>query len=588
MALDERLQRELEGVARLADTSGVYEELIRRRERRRLFGRLQAGAVALAVTGAMVGGLVAVARRSPEPPARPATEPPTSVENGAIVFSLPLESGGEHLFSVNADGSGLRQLTHGDAIHRSPDVSPDGRTIAFSYSRGNVVALATMPVEGGDITSLTDEGTALDPAWSPDGATIAFAGSPTRTFPDGIYVASPSGGYSTLVPGTQRLDATHPAWSPDGSRLAFESTVDGRFDLFTVKVDGTQLTNLTNTVDADEMYAAWSAVTGRIAFVRTGDRSGLWHVGPEGTSERFVFSDLPAIAAPAWSPDGEAIAFAADTGQVYVIAATGGEPTPVTGALGDVAWQPLHADEPVVPAPSDPPSTGDDIGIGFAVCDVSSVRGEFESGVDGTAYVATKVSDEGECPELGSTPFQVLAVDVTGDGVADISYGPLECDGWCSAFAAPDVDGDGQDELLIQNVQFTIVGVKMYEVVGSRAIVPITIDVDSAHTPEFRATGFEEGEEPQFWIGGDAGLADAIRCVPFMDVVDMTPRAFVSVTSQYDIEGDETIEVTETHFVLHGSRLVFLSVSTYTMPTDDKKHAFLATGGCDAVLDPDA
>ena len=65
----------------------------------------------------------------------------------------------------------------------------------------------------------------------------------------------------------------------------------------------------------------------------------------------------------------------------------------------------------------------------------------FAPGVDGTAWVATKTGDLG-CPSLGDG-MQVLAVDVSGDNVADTSVGPLECDPWCSAFAAPDVDGDG-------------------------------------------------------------------------------------------------------------------------------------------------
>ncbi len=100
------------------------------------------------------------------------------------------------------------------------------------------------------------------------------------------------------------------------------------------------------------------------------------------------------------------------------------------------------------------------------MCNVTSVGGVFAPGVDGTAWVATKTGDVG-CPSLGDG-MQVVAVDVSGDGVADTSFGPLECDPWCSAFAAPDVDGDGTDELLIQNIQFSIAGLRLYDVqVGS-------------------------------------------------------------------------------------------------------------------------
>ena len=65
------------------------------------------------------------------------------------------------------------------------------------------------------------------------------------------------------------------------------------------------------------------------------------------------------------------------------------------GADGGVApsVQPDHT-------PTDVPSTGEDIGLRFPVCNVTSVAGVFAPGVDGTAWVATKTGDVG-CPSLG-------------------------------------------------------------------------------------------------------------------------------------------------------------------------------------------
>jgi hypothetical protein len=162
----------------------------------------------------------------------------------------------------------------------------------------------------------------------------------------------------------------------------------------------------------------------------------------------------------------------------------------------------------VQPTPADVPSTGKDIGLGFPVCNFTSVSGVFAPGVDGTAWVATKTGDVG-CPSLGDG-MQVLAVDVSGDGVADTSFGPLECDPWCSAFAAPDVDGDGTDELLIQNIQFSIVGLKLFEVQlgdGGAALGPVTVA-----PPGYPRGGLEAGAEPQLWLGGDAFDVDTLRC----------------------------------------------------------------------------
>lgn len=175
------------------------------------------------------------------------------------------------------------------------------------------------------------------------------------------------------------------------------------------------------------------------------------------------------------------------------------DPTPSDGGVE-------HSVQPD-PSPTDVPPTSEDIGLGFPVCNVTSLAGMFAPGVDGTAWVATKTGDL-ECPSLGDG-IQVVAVDVSGDGVADTSFGPLECDPWCSAFATPDVDGDGTDELLVQNIQFSIAGLRLYDV-GSDPqpnVMPATVA-----SPGYPGEGLAPGAEPQLWIGGDAFDSDSLRC----------------------------------------------------------------------------
>jgi hypothetical protein len=520
VALDERLRRELDRAAHPADPSGIYESLIRRRERRRIAQRVQSGLLAVVVLVGSVGGFYALTRIFRETEEPPPVASPT-VSNGVIVFTLPLEDGGEHVFAVGADGSGLRQLTpEGRAVYRSPDVSPDGRTVVVvheipSFEPGLSV-LAVVPIDGGPPVWLTEPHVFRDPAWSPDGSQIAFAGSVEDPF--GISLLDVVSGDVRLIPGTDEISVGDPTWSPDGERIAFEASTDSdtdpgqRWDIYSVRLDGSELTNLSRTPDDSETWPAWSWSTDRIAFVRGGETPGVYTMTPNGSDEVLVIDELADPASPTWSPDGTMLAFSADTGQVYTVGEDGRDLRAVTGALGEPAWQAIPEDGIPAPTPTPTPTEkpqpeGEDIGLGFPVCNVSTVSGAFGTAATGTAFVATRAGDTG-CPRLGDG-FQLVAVDVSGDGLADASFGPLGCDDWCTAFAAPDVDGDGTDELMIQNIQFSIVGLRLYEVRSEPRpeVFPVTVA-----TPGYPEGDLGPGAEPQLWIGGDGFNVDELQC----------------------------------------------------------------------------
>jgi len=147
------------------------------------------------------------------------------------------------------------------------------------------------------------------PVWSPDGRRFAVS------FGTQIAIADADGTNWQVVPRQTRGDRS-PAWSPDGQRLAFVGSrgPDGSttVDLYTVRVDGTDLKQLTFDQAVTDM--AWSS-RGRIAYTVSPGRTfgnmrfgRLVTIDDDGTHRRVILSgDFPGR--PDWSPDGRRLLF---------------------------------------------------------------------------------------------------------------------------------------------------------------------------------------------------------------------------------------------------------------------------------------
>lgn len=294
--------------------------------------------------------------------------PPLSDPRGLILLGTVAYPG--ELFAMRPDGSGLRQLTNDSIDDADGDWSPDGRSIVFTRSQDAIPGLSTnrpdiftMNADGSGMRRLyAASGVASGPRWSPDGRRIAFAqgccllsyfvDTSTR-----VHVMNADGGGVHAV--TPQGGSFAPDWAPDGTRLLFLARRSGRpaQSMYTIRLDGTDERLVGGDVACvtDVHQATWSPDGSRIVY-RCSDPPDyvIQVINADGTSPvrlslvesglGFQMFDL----SPVWSPDGAQIAFgstrASSTTSPWVMDATGSNVSPIGGVslrgLIPVAWAP--------------------------------------------------------------------------------------------------------------------------------------------------------------------------------------------------------------------------------------------------------
>jgi TolB protein len=182
-----------------------------------------------------------------------------------------------------------------------PAWSPDGATIAFASQAGppggapaaefRISLFATPAEANGERTQLyADEGGHVGRlTYAPNGQSIAFAFGPAGEEAPTIYRYPLDGGSAEPFPGAP-AQSYDPAWSPDGRWLAFAARANGGTDVFAIR-----------STDSSAPFDApvpLSTVEGQGGSSR-------------GTDPPIQLTSLGAARAPAFSPDGKQLAFLA-------------------------------------------------------------------------------------------------------------------------------------------------------------------------------------------------------------------------------------------------------------------------------------
>jgi Tol biopolymer transport system component len=192
----------------------------------------------------------------------------------------------------------LIELTHNEGSNLNPTFSPDGKLVAFSSNRSGNFDIWLMNTLGRKPVRLTTTpGDKSNPKWSPDGKEIAFLSVENKR--TSIWVMDLASLKPRLLAEAAELQNDF-EWSPNSLTLAYESRAAGNWIISTVDIFGhkTQLT----APDSSSKYPSWSPDGRQIAFSsnRFSKNFDIWIMNTDGNGPKQLtaasgFSIKPRI-----------------------------------------------------------------------------------------------------------------------------------------------------------------------------------------------------------------------------------------------------------------------------------------------------
>jgi TolB protein len=231
------------------------------------------------------------------------------------IYFVSTRTGSKEIWVMDYDGQNQHAVTHLGSITVSPRVSPDNSRIAFSSLGKEGWAIRMFSFDLNRTVSFAAGvagGSNLTPAWSSDGAKVAFSSS--RSGDSEIWVGDANGNDAHRVTSLKGPDVS-PAWNPKtNTEIAFTGGRTGEPQIYTMEQDGSNIQRMTDSGYA--VSPSWSPNGGLLTFAWNrkygpGDPGGQDIYVMEIASKNWlqITHESGNNDYPSWSPDGRHIVF---------------------------------------------------------------------------------------------------------------------------------------------------------------------------------------------------------------------------------------------------------------------------------------
>lgn len=258
-------------------------------------------------------------------------EHPRWSPNGQKIAFDSSRNGSTQIYVMNANGSGVTQITTVSANQTYPSWSPNGSKLVFQSDRGrsplngcaltNLYELHSTAPFGTALQITHDTGTiaAEAPQWSPNGRTILYTRFDATECGTDVPIPALSsvpaaGGTETYLTGGCDID---PNWSPNGSKIAYSDCSGslgsglGPYNVTVASANGTHPVQLThyhgnNSINDFPREVAWAPDGSSLVFDSVLDpsihpRAGIFGIRANGTGYHVVISGYQ-YSEPDWQP----------------------------------------------------------------------------------------------------------------------------------------------------------------------------------------------------------------------------------------------------------------------------------------------